>query len=201
MIQFNELRIDSNKNLIIDASVLDITDDPHGYIHINHVYVGVGSNQKLIDLDLNGPCVTRRDDSTGYLRGIRIMLDLTNMATGSVLNAECDDLTKQLYYIKIEVDTTDPVVPISDCTVNTFIEGYVYDKCLLLNKVFDYIKQSDDSCNDITNYANYIVKVNGLQLAVESGNFTLALTYWNKFFANNSSNIGLISNTGCGCRQ
>ena len=201
MIQFNELRIDSNKNLIIDASVLDITDDPHGYIHINHVYVGVGSNQKLIDLDLNGPCVTRRDDSTGYLRGIRIMLDLTNTATGSVLNAECDDLTKQLYYIKIEVDTTDPVVPISDCTVNTFIEGYVYDKCLLLNKVFDYIKQSDDSCNDITNYANYIVKVNGLQLAVESGNFTLALTYWNKFFANKNNNIGLISNTGCGCRQ
>jgi hypothetical protein len=201
MIQFNELRIDSEKNLIIDASVLDITDDPNGYIHINHVFVGVGSNQELVDLDLNGPYVTRRDNSTGYLRGIRIMLNLTNAATGSILNTECDDLTKQLYYIKVEVDTTDPVVPIFDCTVNTFIEGCAYDRCLLMNKVFDYIKATDGTCDNFDNYANYIVKVNGLQLAVESGNFTLALTYWNKFFANNNSNVGLISNTGCGCHQ
>lgn len=202
MIQFNELRIDNNKNLIIDASVLDITDDPHGYIHINHVYVGVGSNQELVDLDLNNDVyVTRRDDSTGYLRGIRIVLGLTNSAVREILNSNGVELIQQLFYIKVEVDTTDPVVVLSDCTLNTYIEGYVYDKCLLFNRVFDYIKQNDDSCNDITNYANYIVKVNGLQLAIESGNFTLALTYWNKFFANNSNNIGLISNTGCGCRQ
>lgn len=202
MIQFNELRIDSNKNLIIDASVLDITDDPHGYIHINRVYVGVGSNQKLVDLDLNNDSyATRRYNSTGYLRGIRIVLDLTNSAIQEILNSSGAELIQQLFYIKVEVDTTDPVVVLSDCTLNTYIEGYAYDKCLLLNKVFDYIKQSNNPCNDITDYANYIVKVNGLQLAVESGNFTLALTYWNKFFANNSSNVGLISNTGCGCRR
>lgn len=202
MIQFNELRIDNNKNLIIDASVLDITDDPHNYIHINHVYVGVGSNQELVDLDLNNDVyVTRRDDSTGYLRGIRIVLDLTNLGIQEILNSNGVGLTRQLFYIKVEVDTTDPVVVLSDCTLNTYIEGYAYDKCLLLSKVFDYIKQSDDSCNDITDYANYIVKVNGLQLAVESGNFTLANTYWNKFFANNDSNIGLTFNRGCRCHR
>ena len=202
MIVFNELRIDSNKNLIIDASVLDITDDPNGYIHIDHVYIGVGSNQDIIDLDLTKESyVTRSDDSTGYLRGIRIVLDLTDSATQIILSKEGIDLTKFLYYIQVTVDTTNPVVELSDCTVNTKIEGYAYDKCLLMNKVFDYIKSTDDICNNIDDYANYIVKINGLQLAVESGNFALANTYWNRFFANNGNNIGLISNTGCGCRR
>lgn len=202
MIVFNELRIDSEKNLIIDASVLDITDDPNKYIHIDHVYVGVGSNQDVVDLDLtNKVYATGRYNSAGYLRGIRIVLDLTNSATQEILNKECIDITKFLYYVQVTVDTTDPVVELSDCTVNTKIEGYTYDKCLLMNKVFDYIKSTDDICNNIDNYASYIVKVNGLQLAVESGNFGLANTYWDKFFANNNSNVGLISNTGCGCRR
>ena len=200
MIVFNELRIDSDKNLIIDASVLDITDDPNHVIHIDHVYVGVGSNQELIDL-IDTPYTVKNYNSDGYVRGIRIVLDLTNSATQTILNKEGIDLTKFLYYIQVTVDTTNPVVELSDCTVNTKIEGYAYDKCLLINKVFDYIKSTDDICNNIDDYANYIVKINGLQLAVESGNFILANTYWNKFFANNNSNVGLISNTGCGCRQ
>ena len=200
MIQFNELRIDNDKNLIIDASVLDITDDPNGYIHIDHVYIGVGSNQELIDL-INIPYIDKRYNSDGYVRGIRVVLDLTDDAVQILLDMVGKDLTKFLYYIQVTVDTTNPVVVLSDCTVNTKIEGYVYDKCLLMNKVFDYIKSTDNTCNSIDDYANYIVKINGLQLAVESGNFTLANTYWNKFFANNDSNVGLISNTGCGCRR
>ena len=200
MIQFNELRIDSNKNLIIDASVLDITDDPNHVIHIDHVYVGVGSNQELIDL-IDTPNIDKRYNSDGYVRGIRVVLDLTDNAVKTLLDKVGKDLTKFLYYIQVTVDTTNPVVELSDCTVNTKIEGYAYDKCLLMNKVFDYIKSTDDICNNIDDYANYIVKVNGLQLTVESGNFTLANTYWNKFFANNNSNVSLISNNGCGCHQ
>lgn len=200
MIVFNELRIDSDKNLIIDASVLDITDDPNDYIHIDHVYIGVGSNQELIDL-IDTPNIDKRYNSDGYVRGIRVVLDLTDDAVQILLDKVGKDLTKFLYYIQVTVDTTNPVVVLSDCTVNTEIEGYTYDKCLLINKVFDYIKSTDDICNNIDDYANYIVKINGLQLAVESGNFTLANTYWNKFFANNDSNIGLISNTGCGCHR
>lgn len=200
MIQFNELRIDSDKNLIIDASVLDITDDPNGYIHIDHVYIGVGSNQELIDL-IDTPNIDKRYNSDGYVRGIRVVLDLTDNAVQILLDMVGKDLTKFLYYIQVTVDTTNPVVELSDCTVNTKVEGCAYDKCLLMNRVFDYIKSTDDICNNMDDYANYIVKINGLQLAVESGDFALANTYWNKFFANNDSNVGLISNTGCGCHR
>lgn len=200
MVQFNELRIDSNQNLIIDASVLDITDDPNGYAHINHVYVGIGSNCELVDL-IDSPFVTRLDDSTGYLRGIRVVVDLNNAATKTLFNLECTDLVKQLFYVKVDVDITNPVVVLSDCTMLTYVEGYAYDRCLLLNKLYDYLKQSNDICSGIDDFANYVVKVNGLQLAVESGNFTLASTYWNEFFANNNSNVSLNFKSDCKCHQ
>lgn len=199
MIVFNELRIDSDKNLIIDASVLDTTTDPDGHIQINNVYIGAGSNQELIDL-IDTPYVVRKDDSTGYVRGIRIVLDLTNDAVQTLLDKVGEDLTKLLYYIQVSVELPVELEVTTDCSIPREVEGYVYDKCLLMNKVFDYIKSTDNICNNIDDYANYIVKVNGLQLAVELGNFALALTYWNKFFANNN-NIGLISNTGCGCHR
>lgn len=200
MIVFNELRIDSDKNLIIDASVLDTTTDPEDHIQINHAHIGAGSNQELIDL-IDTPYIDKRYNSDGYVRGIRIVLDLTNDAVQTLFDKVGEDLTKLLYYIQVSVELPVELEVTTDCSVPREIEGYAYDKCLLMNKVFDYIKSTDDICNNLDDYANYIVKINGLQLAVESGNFTLANTYWNKFFANNNSNVGLISNTGCGCHR
>jgi len=197
MIQFNELRIDSNKNLIIDASILDLTIDPSHLITFESIKVGFDSNRELneyIDNIGEDNIFPRKDyDSTSgnpVLRGFRMVLDLNTF-----------EKTNSLIYVKLEADASAVDITGTDCTLNTSIEGYAYDKCLLLNKVFDYIKSTDNICNNIDDYANYIVKINGLQLAVESGNFALANTYWNKFFANNDSNVGLISNTGCGCHR
>ena len=194
MIQFNELRIDSNKNLIVDASILDITEDPSHLITFESIKVGFDSDSELdeyIDNIGDDSIFPRKDyDSTsGVLRGFRMVLDLNTF-----------EKTNSLIYVKLEADVSAVDITSTDCTLNTSIEGYAYDKCLLMNKVFDYIKATDGTCDNLDNYANYIVKVNGLQLAVESGNFALASLYWNKFFANNS-NVGLISNTGCGCRH
>ena len=196
MIQFNELRVDSNKNLIVDASILDITEDPTHLITFESIKVGFDTDSELdeyIDNIEDDSIFPRKDyDSTSgnpVLRGFRMVLDLNTF-----------EKTNSLIYVKLEADVSAVDITGTDCTLNTSIEGYTYDKCLLMNKVFDYIKATDGTCDNLDNYANYIVKVNGLQLAAESGNFTLASLYWNKFFANNS-NVGLISNTGCGCRH
>lgn len=199
MIQFNELRIDENKHLIVDASVLDIEQqEDTGDVVITDIIIGFGSNTDVVnywDADNNIPSEGHASAFTRYDRG-----PTTNGLKGFRLNFSIEENANQLIYVKVAVDNEDPS-NLPNCSIPTFIEGCAYDKCLLMNKVFDYIKATEGTCESIDNYANYIVKVNGLQLAVESGNFTLALTYWNKFFANNSSNIGLISNTGCGCRQ
>lgn len=199
MIQFNELRIDSNKNLIIDASVLDLTIDPQQEIGIDNLKIGYNSNTETDEYTASDiiEIADRHEGNVDALRGFRISIDLTKSSiTDTHPNAATD-----IIYVYISVNVPASVsVSQTDCSDPTYIEGYAYDKCLLMNKVFDYIKATDGTCDNLDSYANYIVKVNGLQLAVESGDFALASLYWNKFFANNS-NVGLISNTGCGCRH
>lgn len=191
MLVFNELRIDNDGVLIVDASVLDTTIDSGNTVSINHIYIGYGTNQyplsDYIDY-IDNPAIFDRIDMVGNaIRGFRLTLNLR------------PDNDKKLIYANVTVDTGVLDVP---CTLNTSIEGYAYDKCILLNKVLNYVKSTGESCDNIQDYANYIVQVDGLELAVESGNFSLANLYWNKFFANSACCSNSITRqTGCGCRH
>lgn len=201
MIQFNELRIDSNKHLIVDVEVTtDSTLDPHSIININHLYVGFGTNYTnncidfMVDHTIATPEIIYETTYQGedYPRRVRLDVDLNNPAVQLLYN-------NKLVYVEAQVDTEGIQPP--TCGYKDKIMGYTYDKCLLASKVFNYLKQTDNMCANIDEYANYITQVKGLELAVESGNFGLANNYWNKFFGNNTTNNSLTFNTGCRCRQ
>lgn len=139
MITFNELYIDSNKKLIVDASVLDVSIDSTRSIGIDHIYVGYGTNQNLHDyiVDIDNQMIFERVDKTedSVIRGFRMVLDLN-------IDGNCN----KLIFVKITVDEGTVEIP---CTLNTSIEGYAYDRCLLLEKVFNYIKASNASCESL----------------------------------------------------
>lgn len=199
MLIFNELRIDSNKNLIIDVSVLDMTIDPDCEITIDNLRIGYGSNTEVDNYDASQirQIASRVDGTSEVLRGFRIMLDLTSSTT----TINHPDAATSIIYVYVSVAVPNNIaVNISDCSDPTYIEGYAYDRCMLMNRVFDYIKQSDNICDNTIDYANYIVKVKGLELAIESGNFALANKYWNKFFNIKNTN-GSTFNNGCRCHS
>lgn len=201
MIVFNELRIDSDKNLIIDVSVLDNTNDPQSEISIDELRIGYGSNTEVDNYDASGirtlAANYRIDGNENTIRGFRTEIDLTSSTT----TTSHPDAATSIIYVYVSVDVPNNIaVNISDCSDPTYIEGYAYDRCMLMNKVFDYIKQSDNMCDNTVNYANYIAKIKGLELAIESGNFALANKYWNKFF-NIKNTSGSTFNNGCGCHR
>lgn len=267
MFIFNELRIDSSKNLIIDVSILDVEDDPNRLASIDNLFVGVSNKTDLINLPIvnnvsrvdyntnvnlyvvkftTSPNVSYNDvysftnDDTTYnftviswdisdntvtlwceynkattglgttgtltktsgastsdatitysslttsypIRRRREIYDLTNSANEQIFGCEA---YKHLIYIRASANTWN--IPIS-CSISADAEGYVYNKCLLFEKIFNYIKDynSSNNCNsNIDDYANYIVQVKGLEMAVESGNFILANKYWESFFSGNSA--------------
>lgn len=287
MLKFNELRIDETKNLIVDASVLDVTADPDRTVSINSIRIGYGTNEDTIDyyktifydtnyfanLDYNQPTsgyttykydftvaasayadatsvyecddhlftvidseldendntvrhiICMCDDNitasltsplikmsgigddtinfTGYtstpeqkkfLRGFRLVIPLINPAVTNVFG----NVANTLIYVKVGINIPSDVwEELGQCSNAEYIEGYAYDRCLIVNKVFDYLRALDAPCADISNLANYITQINGLQIAIESNRFTLANKYWTKFFANNKS-IGTSNNT-CHC--
>ena len=115
MIVFNELRIDSSKNLIIDASILDLTIDPLHQITFESIKVGFNSNSELdeyIDHIDDESIFPRKDyDSTSgnpVLRGFRMILDLNTF-----------EKTNNLIYVKLEADVSAVDITSTDCTLNT----------------------------------------------------------------------------------
>jgi len=280
MLKYNELRIDSNKNLIVDASVLDIVADPNKTISIDSIKIGYGSNEETIDYyetiptffdnldysytynyqvvftvdnsvnveenavyskdnytfkivsireNLNDTkeivCVYDEDSaivmgtsgnltkvsgtgddtityssftatrvSTPHLRGFRLVIPLTDSAIITTLGNVANKLIYSYVHINIPADVWEEL---GNCSNAEYIEGYAYDRCLIVNKVFSYLKEYDTPCSDITNLANYITQINGLQIAIESNRFALANKYWTKFFTNN--NITTTSNNNCHC--
>ena len=195
MIVFNELRIDKNKHLIVDASVLDIEQqEDTGDIVITDIIIGFGSNTDVVNYWDAGNNIPSEGHASAFTRYDRN--PTTNGLKGFRLNFSIEENANQLIYVKVAIDNEDPS-NLPNCSIPTSIEGYVYDKCLLMNSVFTYLKESNKDCGDITNLANYIAKIKGLELAIEGGNFELAKKYWNKFFMNNSTGV---SSSNCCCR-
>ena len=191
MLRFNELYIDENNNLVIDVSMNDLDINPvsSGSVGIYSISIGFGSDTdfaiEFSDTDIynNRYDYFKYDINTSgaitYLRGI---IPLYNPAY---------EYKNQL--VCVIVDTNNRLdIP---CTLYSSIKGYAYNKCILYNKLFNYIKNSMCTCDNIDNYANYIVHILGLDFAVKSGNFILANKYWNMFF----SDIPYTTTSNCNC--
>ena len=216
MLKFNELRIDRDKNLIIDFEILDVDKDYYDTITITNIRVGIGSNEHYKEYApyLGDSLIFDRTDSytktvktsptaeeetVTIYRGFRLVIPLTNSANNPWDTGDgyvISDPYKYLAWINIVVSPMDYRADMDSCLQETQITGYAYDRCLLVNNVFDYIKSTDNPCTDYSGYANYIVQMKGLELAIEAGNFPLANKYWNRFFMHNRS---LVSNRCC-CR-
>lgn len=216
MLKFNELRITKDKHLIIDFQILDSTLPHYDSISIDNIYVGVGTKEYLLDyMDYwaagIGPNCTFewKDDEEATVkaspsdeeetvtahRGFRLNIDLSDTWTdGGTYTV--NEAYKRLVYVKIKVVAEDYRVELDNCMTNNTAEAFAYDRCFIVDTVFDYIKSTDNPCTDLSNYANYIVQIKGLEIAIESGNFTLANKFWNKFFFNNRTSV----TSNCCCR-
>lgn len=221
MLKFNELRINREHHLIIDFTILDVDLTQYPYydsISIEHIKVGVGSEVFVKDYiglwdDPTSPYYSENavfewkhdedyTDGEGNTykvhRGFRLNIDLSGSWSEATVDPEytVEEAYKNLIYVEINVEMTDSRGEYRDCLKEEKAVAYAYDRCLIVNSVFDYIKSTANPCVNLTNYANYIVQIKGLEIAIEAGNFTLANKFWTKFFMNNN-NISTTHNCCC----
>ena len=216
MLKFNELRIDEDKNLIIDFIILDTNNEYYDTISISSIKVGINSNEYTKEfasgLGTEGifdnivkytktikTSPTSEETEATIYRGFRLVLNLDDDSPYNPWEVEdisLQDPYKYLVYVNVVVEALDYRAVMDGCLQEKSIEGYAYNRCLVVNKVFDYLKEYDTPCADITNLANYITQINGVQIAIESNRFELARKYWNKFFAKNDI---LSTHSNCNC--
>ena len=65
---------------------------------------------------------------------------------------------------------------------NATTMGVVYNLHNIFQSFMPYIREVEKDCNLPKGFINYILRFKALELAFATGNYTLAIKYWNRFF-------------------
>ena len=179
MINFNEARITPDgQKLIIDISVDSRPYFEHVYIDSLSIdnqdsFTGVGpSGEALytwIDEDpviVNGQVVHKK-----YLR---LELDVTSLNVAS--------LSHHLFYIYVQ--TSGDFRADTPCEFeDRLFTRVVLDYGPIYRESMNYVKEINQNCEIPHGFIDRILKLNALELSLIAGHYSLANSYWNKFFA------------------
>lgn len=212
MVIINELRITPDgKALIIDASIENLTyyknvDIAAVIIDSQDTYIPSGpSNQALFHHSyekepytvstLNDCSSIQSEDScngivTSQVHGTKhIRLYLTAKELGV-------DLNNNIFFVYIV--TNGIPAPDTPCGMdNIYTMGIAYNLRPIYNLGMNYVRDLTNECSIPKNFIDYILRYKAFELALKTGNYTLAFKYWNKFFKDKISTVS--KPKGCGC--
>ena len=190
MVQFNELRITSDgQHLIIDVSVLK--DSYYENVYIDSIiidnqdtYVGSGPSSNPV-YQYSVPDVmsklTKEYVSSKY---VRLELTPTDLPLNSLL------------FVYVRTKGT-PAADTPCGLDNMTTLGTVTNMYPFYQQAINYIGELANNCSMPQNFADYILKMKGLELAMRTGNYTDAIKFYNKFF--NGKDNTVIRKGGCSC--
>lgn len=88
--------------------------------------------------------------------------------------------------------------PCTPCGMdNLYTMGIAYNLRPIYNHGMNYVRELADNCSMSKNFIDYILRFKAFELSLRTGNYTLAIDYWKKFFKNRTSSIS--KPKGCGC--
>lgn len=216
MVIINELRITPDgKNLIVEATVENLR-------YYKQVYIDSVVIDTQDTFSANGPSSnpvyttsfeythdnisTREDCSPVVVQGgncecgdvytsqkhgrknIRLILSAKDLGRATLDN--------DIFFVYI-IATGVPE-PYTPCGMdNSTVMGIAYNLRPLYNLGMGYIRELADNCSMPKNFIDYILRFKAFELSLRTGNYTLAIDYWKRFFKNKTSSIS--KPKGCGC--
>ena len=181
MIKFTDLRVQKER-LTIVAEVREI-EDYYDNIYIDKIIIDTQDTFKTSGPSAN-PIYSVTVD--GNQKVFSISLSATDL--GGV------DINHTMFFVYgVAKGTPAPETPCGYDDVNSV--GVTFSMCPIYNKTMGYIKEIENSCEIPKDFINMIIQLKAIQYSVNSGHFTQAVKYYNKFYKNLSVNT---SHT-CGC--
>ena len=212
MIKFNELRIsECDKKLIVDVSVSALSYFDNVYIDRiiidnQDTYIGTGPSSTPIyefvvpetltnvfeKEDVINPILDNADEDFVYTSDYGNIKTLRLEIPESLLQSP---LSSNLFFVYIVTKGTP--APDTPCGFDdAFTLAVVSDLSQFYNKGLNLLREINQSCNISPQLIDFILKVNGLDLALKTCNYPIAVKYWNKFFKGGYFNT-LTNNCGC----
>lgn len=201
MVHFNELRFsEDNKYLIIDASVN--TEYYYDNIIINNIVVDnqdtyinngpsstplfnynvVEEHNKIYSPPEDCICspIKVENDEYCYVEGLDLMKNVRIKVPVSLCGI---NPTKDMLFVYVITSGT----PSSDtpCGFDNYMSmGVVLDLKSVYSNILYYVRQVEDECKFPKDFVDTILKYKALEASIKTGNYPLAIKYWNKYIAN-----------------
>lgn len=215
MLHFNELRYsDDNKNIIIDASV-----DSQSYydnIIINSIIIdnqntfvtnGPSSNPiytynveeeypNIYSIPENcncNPVLGDEDKSYCFIEELDSMKHIRLVIPASSIKV---DVCKDMLFVYVIASG----IPGQDTPCgfdNNMIMGTIINLQGIYNNMLYYIREIEKNCSIPKNFIDLILRFKALEVCVRTGNYPLAIKYWNKFYSEQLSSGVNITNCKC----
>lgn len=183
MIKFTDLRVHKG-HLIITAEVREIED------YYDDVYISQIKIDSQDTFDSHGPSSSLIYESETFdVRTKKITLDLeAKDFSGGI------DINKTMFFVYAVVGGT----PAADTPCGfdeTSSVGVTFSLCPIYNETMQYVKEVENQCVLPKDFINMILQFKAIQYSINSGHFTQAVKYYNKFYKNLS--VGTTNTCGC----
>ena len=181
MIKFTELRVQKER-LTIVAEVREIEN------YYDNVYIDKIIIDSQDTFNTSGPSANPIYSVTVNGNEKKVSISLSSTELGGI------DMDHTMFFVYgVAKGTPAPETPCGYDDVNSV--GVTFSMCPIYNKTMGYIKEVENSCEIPKDFINMIIQLKAIQYSVDSGHFTQAVKYYNKFYKNLSVNT---SHT-CGC--
>lgn len=183
MIKFTELRVHKG-HLIITAEVRQ-TKDYYDDVYINQIKIDTQDT-----FSSSGPSSNVVYESEVFENHPRrITLDLVSTDFNTEL-----DMDRTMFFVY----AVSGGYPASDvpCGFDDEVSvGITFSLCPIYNETMQYVKRVEDSCELPKDFINMILQFKAIEYSINSGHFTQAVKYYNKFY----KNLSRSAIDSCGC--
>lgn len=212
MIKFNELRIsECSKKLIVDVSVSALSYFNNVYIDKiiidnQDTYIGTGpSSTPIFEFtvpetltqvfekeDVINPILDEADEDFVYTSDYGNIKTLRLEIPESLLQNQLNSTLFFVYIITKGTPASNTPCGFDDVYTLSVVSN-IYQ---FYSKGLELLREIEQKCNISPGLIDFILKVNGLDLALKTCNYPIAIKYWNKFFKGDYFKT-LTNNCGC----
>ena len=183
MIKFTDLRVNKG-HLIITAEVREIED------YYDNVYIYQIKIDSQDTFSSSGPSSSLIYQSETYSAETKkVTLDLqASDFTGDI------DMNKTMFFVYAVAGGTP--APDTPCGFDdVYSVGVTFSLCPIYNETMQYVKEVENECTLPKAFINMILQFKAIQYSINSGHFTQAIKYYNKFYKTLS--VGTVKPCGC----
>jgi len=183
MIKFTELRVHKG-HLIITAEVRQIKN------YYDNVYISQIKIDTQDTFSSSGPSSSLVYESEVFANSPRrVTLDLGPQDFNTTI-----DMDRTMFFVYAVASGTP--APETPCGFDDEVSvGVTFSLCPIYNETMRYVKQVEARCELPRDFINMILQFKAIQYSINTGHFTQAIKYYNKFYKNFST--GVFDSCGC----